>query len=158
MAQGRHKIPTLGGFKQRLDKCLTGVTILMLLWGKGLYLDFPSNLFSHSTLEILSKQKEYVFWCLMSYSACFYVIILAGTLQPGCLLWICMDAFRSSNNAFGRWSSPSVLAAAEVSDKLLLTWLHTPLWAMGSFTGKMHKAWNWLCLEIFCVFPAAARS
>lgn len=61
MAQGKHKIPTLGGFKQRLDKCLTGVTILMLLWGKGLYLDFPSYLISHSTLEILSKQKECVF-------------------------------------------------------------------------------------------------
>lgn len=53
MAWGRHEIPTLGGFEHRLDKRLTGVTILMLLWGRGLYLDFPFSPVSHSNLEIL---------------------------------------------------------------------------------------------------------
>lgn len=53
MAQGGREIPTLGGFEYRLDKCLTGVTILMFLWGMGLYLDFSSSPISYSAPEIL---------------------------------------------------------------------------------------------------------
>lgn len=43
----------LRGSEDRLDTCLTGVTILMLLWGRGSYLDFSPSTISYSTLEIL---------------------------------------------------------------------------------------------------------